>query len=166
MAALTEEAMKVMVANSRSHDRKYKRKYAVEDYITIQRIEDMACMQNDKCFYCGDDFNYDVVSRTHRDGCTLERVDEKEAHTIENCVLACSHCNCARGPLTYEEMLEKASDIKAGSIKHCSDCKTWFSRDENAFQKNKSHHDGLQNICRSCFSVRGYNRKLKKLERE
>ena len=159
-----------MVYNSRSHDRKYKRKYAVEDYITPQRIEDMACMQNDKCFYCGDDFNYDVVSCKDRDACTLERVDEKEAHTIENCILACSHCNNARQDKTYEEMLEKAADMKSGAIKYCSDCDTWFSREENAFAKNKTRGNGLHSQCRQCSNARDkvYKRakKMKKLALE
>jgi 5-methylcytosine-specific restriction endonuclease McrA len=154
MAAMTRKQVEDMVGSSRTRDKKYKRKYEAGTFITTQRIKDMACMQNDKCFYCGDGFNYDVASRTHRDGCTLERVDEKEAHTIENCILVCAYCNNARGHKTYEEMLEKAADMKSGAIKYCSDCDTWFSREENAFSKNKASHDGLQNICRQCAIAR------------
>ena len=154
MAALTVKAMRQMVKNSRNHDKMYKREYAVEDFITIQRIEDMACIQNDKCFYCGDAFNYDVPSRKDRDACTLERVDEKEVHTIENCILVCAYCNNARRHKSYEEMLEKAADMKSGAIKYCSDCDTWFSREENAFSKSKPQGDGLNRFCRQCINAR------------
>ena len=170
MAALTVEVMKRMVLDSRWNDKARKRKYAVEDYITIQRIEDVACMQNDKCFYCGEDFDYNVASRNDRDACTLERVDEKEAHTIENCILVCAYCNNARQDKTYEEMLEKAADMKSGAIKYCWACDTWFSREENAFTKSKGTHDGLSRLCRQCNNTRCKAhyaaRKLKKLALE
>ena len=151
---LTLDQMQVMIQNSRGSDRKYDREYKEADFITVPAIEQLLVSQSDRCCYCKDQFDHAAPTRHHPNAHTLERINEELAHTTKNCVLACAYCNNARSHKTYEVMLEKAADMKTGSIKYCSDCATWFSRDENAFGKDKRAHDGLRGSCRSCYSTR------------
>ena len=151
---LTLDQMQVMVQASRGSDKKHDREYKEADFITVEAIEQLLVNQLDRCVYCADMFDHAAPTRQHPSAPTVERINEELAHTINNCVLACAYCNCARQHKSYEEMLAKATDMKTGAIKYCSDCDTWFSRAENAFSNNKREHDGQQTICKSCSITR------------
>jgi len=164
---LTQDQMQVMVQSSRGSDKKYDREYEEADFITVEAIEQLLVNQQDQCCYCQDPFDHAAPTRHHPNAPTVERINEELAHTIDNCVLACFYCNCARQRKPYEVMLDKAADMKSGAIKYCPGCTTWFSRAENAFATSKSAHDGLQTSCRSCKSTRNkaYNRSAKQSPR-
>lgn len=57
---------------------------------------------NGKCFYCED---------TKRLG--LDRIDNSKGHTMDNVVVACYDCNCARNNnFSHDEMVELGKTIK------------------------------------------------------
>lgn len=60
------------------------------------------CIKTGSCFYCGD---------THNLG--LDRIDNTKGHTIDNVVVCCYECNCARNDnFTVDEMVEIGKVIK------------------------------------------------------
>ena len=60
-------------------------------FITENYVERIWLFQKHKCFYCNKQMQ--VWDRCSKDGCTIERLDNKFGHTIKNCVLACCSCN-------------------------------------------------------------------------
>ena len=73
-----------------------------------------------KCHYCGIEEEkvlqvwgefYKQDKRGHR--LELDRKDNEGDYSIENCVLACAVCNCAKSnKLTHEEFLKVGAVIK------------------------------------------------------
>jgi hypothetical protein len=66
--------------------------------------EDFTEYVNDNCYYCGKE-----KSDTHING--IDRVDNEQGYTYENCVTACSQCNYMKGSLSYVEFIETCKKI-------------------------------------------------------
>ena len=81
---------KNIVSCSKNRD-KLSRQYDPIHFITRNYVERLWLFQKQKCFHC--DKIMSKYDRNKRDGCTIERLDNKFGHTIKNCVLACKSCN-------------------------------------------------------------------------
>ena len=82
-----------------------------EHFITRNYVERIFLFQKQKCFHC--EKNMQVWHRKRKDGCTIERLNNKKGHTIKNCVLACMDCN---------------RRISGGRPKNTKDTKMFFRR--------------------------------------
>ena len=81
--------------HSRLADHNADRQYDNEDYITPERLQFLKKLLNDKCVYCKIKMQTD--NRRKPNGLTIERVNNKLAHTKHNIILCCHHCNCVGG---------------------------------------------------------------------
>ena len=100
-----------MVRDSRSKDKKPKRKVPVEnrmlsdsryedkrrgevvcgaDYIDVPYLKQLKKKQQTRCYWCG--IEMDSVNRKQKCGMTVDRLDDG-AHLKNHCVLACFSCN-------------------------------------------------------------------------
>lgn len=83
------------VENYKTQDTVKGRKIS-EDYITADWIKDTynACKQ---CSHCALPFEFDVDADNHVvSNLTVDRIDNGKAHTKNNCVLSCHHCNVSK----------------------------------------------------------------------
>ena len=64
------------------------------------------------------------------------------------------HAGNARRNKAADAMKEPVNHVKIGRIKYCSDCKTFYENPKEVFNKNRTRHDGLHHICRSCHKGR------------
>ena len=64
-------------------------KFCTEDH--IKRVREQL---NDRCYHCS--VLMDAENRNQPDGMTLQRLDNRKGHTIENTTLACLSCNRRR----------------------------------------------------------------------
>ena len=81
--------------HSRIADENAKRTYKQEDFITPERLIFLKKLQEDKCVYC--ETQMQTANRRLSDGLTIERINNKLAHTKHNTVLCCNRCNCVGG---------------------------------------------------------------------
>lgn len=93
----------VMVNSSKAADRRYdriNREQLPDNYITIEWVENKIKNINE-CIYCGQ-----ATQLKHYDKnlLTIERIDNDEPHTINNCTFCCHHCNMT---LHTMELIEK-----------------------------------------------------------
>jgi hypothetical protein len=138
-----------MVMSSRSSDKKAGRCTSSPEYITTTRIDQMMIMQDGKCYYCEVMmlYGHGIERVRTKTAVTIEREDNDNPHTINNCVLACSNCNMIRGHnFTFDEM-SIYGRIK-GSHKRCSMCKETLIRSE--FYKSSTKYDGIKTRCKPC----------------
>ena len=77
-----------------------------EEFITPEYLSAL-WKSNNTCHYCGVLMTLKGDLRKLQNGCTVERLDNKLAHTKSNCVLACTKCNRKRGVKTPEQMITK-----------------------------------------------------------
>ena len=75
-------------------------------YITPDRLFDMQEIQSDGCTFCAAPLVYgEGVHRNQGNSATLERIDNRLGHTLDNVVLSCRKCNTIRGSaFTFSEM--------------------------------------------------------------
>ena len=78
---------------SRQSDNK-KNRTSEEPYITADRLKALRVLQDNRCFYC--DKELQVQNRKQHDGLTIERLNNKEPHSMSNVILCCHRCNCKR----------------------------------------------------------------------
>ena len=71
--------------------RQYDRSKGLECTLTEQDVQHLWNVNN-CCHYCGDLMVLEDRLR-NTNGMTLERLDNSQGHTLENCVLACKDCN-------------------------------------------------------------------------
>ena len=152
---------KRIVHTSKSNDERARRTSTDLEYVTEQRVKDIAVMQRMACYYCATVMKVDVDRRKNPDAVTIERIENTLPHWLENCVLACSGCNYSRqDTYTFDEFKENFAQIKTGAIKRCSDCGTIKERSE--FYSNKTRKHGVRSICKSCIVARRRMRRAKK----
>lgn len=82
---------RMVVDNSRKHDKDAKREYNEVDYITVEFVKALQISRHSRCEWC----NCPVQTENRRldDGLTLNRVDNRLAHIKSNCRLCCYECN-------------------------------------------------------------------------
>jgi hypothetical protein len=142
-----------MVMSSKQADRKHGRDFDDDDeYIDSEWCANMLIEQNGDCCYCHYHLAYGpgVNRTTHPDALTIERIENALAHLKANCGLACMTCNRTRGStIGHSDMILNGRDLKRGIMKRCSgDCKRIIAVD--AFGRNRSRTDGLNNKCKVC----------------
>ena len=71
-----------------------KNRTSEDNIVKPTRLRTLRILQNNKCFYC--EKSMQVENRRKSDGLTIERLNNAEPHTVKNCVLACSSCNCKK----------------------------------------------------------------------
>ena len=149
------KAAQEMVKGAKRWDDKKGRVYDPNSYITADRIVSIMKAQDGCCyFYCGVDMVYGrgVNRVTNGDAVTLERVDSNLAHVADNCILACSSCNHAKGHrIPFDVMRIWAVLIKQRVAKWCNSCQTVKCMAQ--FGRDKSRSDGLNNRCRACNTI-------------
>lgn len=90
-------AAKVIVKDSRNADGK--KGLRDDNDLTVELVQELI---KNGCTYCGD--------RSIR--MTLDRIDNKLAHTLQNVVAACYRCNMIRGNMPYDAWLNIVPAIK------------------------------------------------------
>lgn len=53
------------------------------------------------CHYCNDVVN--IIPINKKNQMTLDRIDNKQSHHIDNCVIACYDCNITRGNIVSSD---------------------------------------------------------------
>ena len=88
----------------RSHDIE-KNLLCEEKLINLQNVLDLMIQCENKCFYCKENVNvlYEYVREPKQ--WTLERLDNKFGHNIDNVVIACLSCNLRRKTMYYERFV-------------------------------------------------------------
>ena len=76
----------------RRADKNAGRTYNEEEYVTVEFVKQLWDKQK-LCYYCATAMSLEVDGWKAKNAATLERLDNKLAHTKINCVLACRHCN-------------------------------------------------------------------------
>src|ERR1051325_9859623 len=79
--------------------RRYDRKRGLENNLSIEIIDDLIAKG---CSYCGE----------HEISMTLDRIDNKLGHTLDNVVPACYRCNLIRGSMPYPAWLNLIDAVR------------------------------------------------------
>ena len=82
------------VMHSKCADRKYKREFDSQEYITAKRLRTLRMLQKNRCFYC--DVELQIKNRKRPNGLSIERLQNDRPHCSDNVVIACHRCNCKR----------------------------------------------------------------------
>ena len=82
-----------------------KKIFSIQDFIKLDKILDLLCECGMKCFYCQKQVYvlYDNVREPRQ--WTLERIDNKYGHNIDNVVISCLSCNLKRRCIYHERFL-------------------------------------------------------------
>jgi 5-methylcytosine-specific restriction endonuclease McrA len=145
----------IVVHNSKIHDLQKWQQDEIDDYgsyLTEERVEELLTLQNGQCTYCSTTLRYGAGVKRNRipNGLTVERVDNNVPHVIENCLLACSSCNTARGAFySHDEFKEHYANIKLRLVKKCrGSCTGIMSTTLFYTTGNRYRH-----MCRKCDNV-------------
>lgn len=87
--------------------------YFEEKFMDVERTIDMLVSCENRCFYCNCCVHvlYEYVREPRQ--WTLERIDNKEGHNVDNVMIACLHCNLHRRTMYHERYLfTKQMDLK------------------------------------------------------
>lgn len=90
-----------------------KTKYIDEKFMNVERTIELLVSCENRCFYCncGVHVLYEYVREPKQ--WTLERIDNKDGHNIDNVMIACLHCNLHRRTMYHERYLfTKQMDVK------------------------------------------------------
>ena len=71
--------------------------------ITTDQIVEKLLTSMYKCYYCKDEIQILYENTREPKQWTLERIDNEEGHTYENCVIACLECNLKRRNTNIEK---------------------------------------------------------------
>ena len=82
-----------------------KKIFSIQDFIKIDKVTDLLCECEMKCFYCQKLVYvlYDNVREPRQ--WTLERIDNKYGHNMDNVVISCLSCNLKRRCIYHERFL-------------------------------------------------------------
>jgi len=64
-----------------------------------------------KCHYCGCSVLWHKHNATAHSNYNLDRKDNTEGYTLENCLVCCGICNHMKSSTTYDEFIKKVRDI-------------------------------------------------------
>jgi 5-methylcytosine-specific restriction endonuclease McrA len=83
-----------MISHAKWCDRREKREYQENGYITVLFLQTQVKKQKNNCHYCNTKMQ--LYNRRAHHGLTCERLDMKLPHSQNNVVLCCSACNSRR----------------------------------------------------------------------
>jgi hypothetical protein len=83
---------------------KDKERYDEEEFITYMDLSGLMNEQSNKCIYCWKSLNNSDWS--------LDRIDNKLGHNMNNCVLSCIHCNTTRKTTPYNKFYREQALIR------------------------------------------------------
>jgi hypothetical protein len=79
--------------------------YDEKKHIDFLHIRDLRIVQKNLCYYCN---IYMVDLHKKNEMFSIDRIDNKQGHNKDNCILACWRCNSYRGnDFTCDEFYEK-----------------------------------------------------------
>jgi len=73
------------------------------DKITTEQIVEKLLTSSYKCYYCKGEIQILYENTREPKQWTLERINNEEGHTYENCVVACLECNLKRRNMNIEK---------------------------------------------------------------
>ena len=117
-----ENPFSLLISYCQSHDRSKN----LESNLTIDYLNALLLIQNNKCYHCDHELKYGIG---HKDlsQISIDRIDNNIGHTINNCVISCLFCNYAKNSSKldcyqdfitvlkygmYSDIMEKYENIK------------------------------------------------------
>jgi hypothetical protein len=98
------EEVKVKQASYINQDSKKKRIIRENrEKITTEQIVEKLLTSLYKCYYCKEGVQILYENTREPKQWTLERIDNEEGHTYDNCVIACLECNLKRRNMNIEK---------------------------------------------------------------
>ena len=93
-----KQYVKLKIENYKHQDLLAKRSYIKYPFFHEEHYVDYNWFveQPDKCHYCGENFYYNLINGTVESNTSVDRIDNTEAHVINNCLLSCIHCNVSK----------------------------------------------------------------------
>ena len=82
------------IMHSKLSDRKYNRPIVDENYVTPERLRQLRKLQMNLCYWCSTVLQ--TRNRREPDGLSIERLNNKFPHDLDNVILSCHRCNCKR----------------------------------------------------------------------
>jgi hypothetical protein len=167
-----DHPFQAMVNANRKADKDANREFKKENFATAKYLDKQYNEQEGLCYYCKIKMILYGVNRCKNgDACTIERLDNKLAHTKDNVVLVCLDCNqIHKKHMTRQLMMKYGFLIKRGIMKACSrgpvNCLNGHIQNVTNFSKNKHNKkDGLHAECKTCCNDY-LNRMRRKRKRE
>jgi hypothetical protein len=109
------------------------------------------------CPYCKCEMHAGVgVNRTvDRNAVTVQRINNRLAHTKENCTLCCITCNCDFRNIPHELLLIHGQDLKSRTVQWCGAPTHGGSRlcHPSAFYRHARKKSGLSTYCKLCHNA-------------
>lgn len=90
-----EQYFKFKIETYKIQDKKAKREYNINDYITLDWMV-KTYHANRYCSTCQEPFMLGVANGTVETNLTVDRLNNEKSHTKDNCRLTCLHCNCTK----------------------------------------------------------------------
>jgi hypothetical protein len=90
------------------------------DFIDVQFLKDQAELQDNRCVYCNLVMASGIgISRADSLGLTVQRIDNTQPHTKQNCVLACYKCNTVSRNIPHAIMIQYGPRLRARELVFC-----------------------------------------------
>lgn len=80
------------------------KKYCLENFITVDYVKKLID-NTTNCIYCNDLIKYEY-SKNDKKQFSVDRIDSKIAHIINNIQIICYSCNCSKQDKTHNEFIE------------------------------------------------------------
>ena len=78
-----------------SLERQYRKLTTSDGSITVESMRRLLVKQNNKCFHCGCDLDFETLRAVHLDH--LQPVSKGGKHVLSNVVYSCAFCNMSKG---------------------------------------------------------------------
>ncbi len=78
-----------------SLERQYRKLTTSDGSITVKSMRELLVRQNNKCFHCGCDLDFETLRAVHLDH--LQPVSKGGKHVLSNVVYSCAFCNMSKG---------------------------------------------------------------------
>jgi len=115
-----------MISNAKREDKAKNRPIVLDEYITIEYIDNMYIAQEGLCDYCKCilKFGPGINRSTCPDGLTLDRMDNNLPHAAANCTLACVQCNRIKNCFRTADFMKMwGRQMKTKTHRTCYKCK-------------------------------------------
>jgi len=82
----------------KQQDKKHLKREIIINKIAITKMNliDMLISTNGYCYYCKKKYNLMPICRNDRTQWSLDRIDNTQIHSLDNCVISCLDCNLIR----------------------------------------------------------------------
>ncbi len=101
-----EKICKAKIQTYKVADKKYKREYKKDNYVSIEWIKQQLLKQNNKCHYCKKQLLLKNFQNNKKDQFSVDRIDNSIAHIKTNCVICCCGCNYKKNTMDYIDYIK------------------------------------------------------------